>query len=138
MKARGRKYTTVKAIDNINAYLQRQDYASALFLSSIYVHIRLKSLLSDKLAHRQKEKWRVVFAELNELRLGFSPALRMCRAAGMISSDRFGEMKQLWKKRNSLAHESALWRDMGTDDVSEIVRLCKCAEGLLEDTSRID
>jgi len=138
MKTTERKDTTAKAVGKINEYLHRRDYASALFLSSIYVHIRLKSLLSDKLAHRQKEKWRVVFAELNKLRLGFSPALRMCRAAGMISSERFGEMKQLWQKRNSLAHESALWRDMGTDDVSEIVRLCKCAEGFLEETSRTD
>lgn len=136
MKARGRKYTTVKAIDNINAYLQRQDYASALFLSSIYVHIRLKSLLSDKLARRHEEKWGIVFAELNELKLGFSLALRMCRAAGLISPRQFGEMKRLWRKRNSLAHESTLWRDMAADDVTEIIRLCDCVEGFLEKTGR--
>jgi len=138
MKPIERRRTSAKAVDKINEYLHRRDYASAVFLSSIYVHIRLKSLLSDKLARRHKEKWEAVFTELNELKLGFSLALRMCKAAGMISSERFREMKQLWKKRNSLAHESTLWRDMGTEDVSEIDRLCKCAEGFLEETSGTD
>lgn len=135
MKPLERRDTTAKAVAKIDEYLNNRDYTSALFFSAIYAHTRLKSLLADKLARRDKEKWQVVVKELKDMRLSFYAALRMCKASGIISPEQYGDLHELGKRRNNLAHESVLWRRMERKDINDIDRLCKCARKFLQETS---
>jgi len=114
MRSEERSKTTEKAVAKINEFLNNRDYPSALLLSAIYAHIRLKALLADKLAHHDKEKWQVAFKDLKDMRLEFYAALRLCKASGVISVQQYGGLRSLNTKRNSMAHESKLWRQMAT------------------------
>jgi len=122
-------------VAKIDEFLNNRDYPSAILLSAIYVHVRLKSLLADKLARRDKEKWQVVFKDLKDMRLQFYAALRLCKASGTISLQQYGDLHALNKKRNNIAHESKLWRRIKTSDIDEIKRLCNCAKRFLQETS---
>lgn len=122
----------------IDSFQNSRDYASALLLSAIYVHMRLKSLLTDKLSRHDKEKWQVTVRELNDLRLSFYAALRMCRGAGIISHQECGDLDALKKKRDSLVHETVMWRTMSRKDANEIIGFCNSAKRFLRRTSQID
>jgi hypothetical protein len=125
----------MKAVDRINKYLERNDHASALFLCYIYAHIRLKSLLAGKLSPPQSEAKSAALHELNDVRLSFAPTLRMCKVAGLINSTQFTDLRELKKKRDSLAHESILWREIEKTETPDIERVCKNALRFLEDTT---
>lgn len=113
----------------IDSYLERKEYTSALLLSSIYVHIRLKSLLTDRL-NPPKDKWK----EVSSTRLSFGIPRRLCNLLGILSQNDSRELKELWEKRNKIAHESQLWKDPSENDIKEIKRLCESAKRFLEKT----
>ena len=128
------KQTTMKAVARIKRYLERKDHASALFLCYVYVHIRLKSILARNLASHQSGASPATLSEWNKVRLSFPPALRMCKAARLISPAQYNDLHELQKKRNSLAHESILWRDIEKTETPDIERVCRKALRFLQDT----
>src|SRR5207244_3309577 len=119
----------------IDQFLNNHDYTSALLLSAIYAHIRLKSLLADKLAPHNIGNRKVAFKDLMDMRLDFYPAIQLCKASGIISPKQHADLQSLNSKRNDVAHESKLWRTMEPVDVSQIEGLCSRAKSFLQETS---
>jgi len=125
-----REETTKYAKRMIDFYLKNKEYATALLLSSIYVHIRLKSLLTDRL-NPPKDKWKKV----SSTRLDFRPALNLCKNLEILSVAESQELGKLWSKRCKIAHESSLWREPSEKDINEIKRFCESAKHFLEITT---
>lgn len=109
------------------------DYISALFLSAIYVDMRLKTLLTARLSPR-KNKWKDVHAQLGDL-LGVNRRLSVCANLGLVSPAMVRNLKKLWAMRSEVAHESRVWQKLTNEDVRKIKRLCKAAMTFLEQTN---
>ncbi|MBO3754784.1 MAG: hypothetical protein FGF53_07925 [Candidatus Brockarchaeota archaeon] len=115
-----REETTKYAVKKIDSFLENKEYTSALLLSSIYVHIRLRSLLTDRL-NPPKDKWK----EISKIRINFRLALKLCIELGIIPKSFPCKLKKLWKKRNEVAHESKIWKNLQESEIEEIKRLWK-------------
>ena len=57
MEKTEREETTDYAKKKVNKFLKNKEYISALLLTSIYMNIRLKTLLTNRLSPA-KEKWK--------------------------------------------------------------------------------
>lgn len=128
-----REETTRYARKKINSYLHSHDYISALLLASIYVNIRLRSLLTNRLSPT-KDKWEKTSRVLDSL-LGFNKLVNLCDHMGLIVDCKPKKLKGLWTKRCNVAHESKLWRTLQPEDKTEIAQLCKSAIDFLQKTN---
>ena len=128
-----RKETTNYAKKNINTFLKKQEYISALLLVWIYVDIRLRTLLTDFI-EPQNSRWN----ETSEIlgKISTKELIILCfKKYKLILKDQNKVLHQLNEKRNKVAHESSLWRTVPQDDQVEIEGLCKSAIQFLEDTT---
>ena len=115
--------TTDYAIKRIQSHLDEKEYATALLLASIYVHMRLRSLLADRLEEKGDD-WGAIH---KSLRIDFVPAVRTCETLGLLRGQNPKNLTKLWDKRGSVAHESRLWRNPSEKDKEETKRLCMSA-----------
>lgn len=125
-----RTTTTDYAEEKIRAYLADEEYAPALLFSSSYVHMRLKSLLADRL-WREGDDWRVIH---NDLDISFMSAVRLCDALKLMGGQNPKDLRRLWEKRGYGAHESGLWRNPSESEKKEVRRLCESAIMFLRGT----
>jgi hypothetical protein len=136
MKETEREQATKYAVDQIQEYLIKDyDYTSALLLAAIYVHMRLKSLLTDRLSP-DKKQWKEVHVRLGDL-LGFRRTVSICKSLGLVSEEMSKNLKELYDMRSEVAHESRIWRELKNLDVEKVKRLCKCAIEFLEETKSV-
>ena len=135
MKLSEREETTKYANNIVSSYLKKKEYTSALLLASIYVNIRLKSLLTDRLSP-SKSKWRSVSKKLN---FSFNNLLDRCNRLGISKKYDFNPkyLKKLWKMRCSIAQESKLWKKLSEKDEENIEELCLSAKAFLEKTKNM-
>ena len=127
-----REETTKYASKKIKSYLDGEDYTSALLLSSIYVNMRLRSLLADRL-FPPRNKWKAVS---NKLDVGFNRLLNLCQELGLLHGFNKKPLKNLWEKRCNVAHESKLWKELSQKDKEDIRQLCESAIKFLEKTQK--
>ncbi len=126
-----REQTTSYATKTIKAYLAKGDHISALLLTSIYLNIRLKSLLTEKLSPPEN-KWKTTSALLH---IDFKRLVDLCNLLGLLKGYSSEKLKTLWDMRNKVAHESELWRDLSEKEQDEIVNLCESAIEFLKKTN---
>ena len=134
MKITEREETTIYTREKIKKYLGDRDYTSALLLSSIYVEIRLRTLLTDWLSP-PKEKWEKVSKDILT-KLRFWQLANLCADLGLLSGDEKRKLDKLRKKRNSIAHESKLWKQISNEEKRQIEQLCEFAIQFLERTKK--
>jgi len=134
-----REETTKYAKGKIETFLKNHDYVSALFLSSIYLNIRLRSLLTDRLLQPKNEwkenEWKEISRMLTGIGKGFNTFVNLCNRLGLLEGHNPEDLKGLWNMRNKIAHESELWKSLSERDEKEIRRLCKSAIEFLEKTN---
>ena len=130
MNRSARETATDYAEEKIKSYLDAKEYAPALLLSANYVHMRLKSLLADRL-WRRGDDWRAIH---NNLDINFMSAVRLCNFFGLLKGQNPRELRRLWEKRGYGAHESGLWRNPSKAEKREIERLCESAITFLRKT----
>lgn len=135
-----REDTTKKAIERIDEFLGKPDYISALLISSIYVHMRLRSLITDRLSPPD-DKWKKISGMLDNEFSGFKRLVSLCDELHLLNNHDPEELKELWKNlknlwdmRGNIAHESELWRKLTKEDEEKIRNLCKSAKEFLEKT----
>jgi len=126
-----REETTKYARERIDTYLKNDDFISALLLASIYLNIRLKSLLADRLSP-PKAQWRKTSRMLD---IGFNRLVNLCNQLGLLKHHNPKNLKKLWDKRCKVAHESKLWRGLSQRNKEDIDRLCRSAIEFLEKTT---
>jgi len=127
-----RKKTAKFAKEKISDFLDNERHTSALLLSSIYVNLRLRTLLTEHLSPT-KSKWRAVS---NKLDIGFNRLLSLCNEFDLLYGFNTEPLKRLYKRRCKIAHESELWREISPEDKKEIKSLCESAIEFLENTIR--
>lgn len=129
-----RQNTTKYAVERIERELgENFDWITALFVSAIYVDIRLRSLLTDRLAP-DKAKWEEVHRRLGDL-WGINRRITLCNNLGLITDDVARNLKSLWDVRSETAHESRIWVELKEKDKERIGHLCEEATKFLRDTS---
>jgi hypothetical protein len=131
-----RKKTTKLATAKINDFLDREDFTSALLLASIYVHMRLKTLITLRLNPPQKH-WRDISNSFNSANspLGYNSLLNVCNKLDLVENEDKNRLKQLWNMRNSIAHETELWKTITERKQQEIIELCHYATEFLKNTN---
>ena len=129
-----REETTDYAKKKINLFLKDSEHISALFLASIYVNIRLKTLLTNRLSPAQ-EKWTNTSNVIDSL-YGFKKMVSLCDKLELIPITP-KTLKNLWDKRSEVAHESKLWKEdqLPDEEIKEITELCNSAIDFLQKTS---
>jgi len=129
-----REETTDYAKRKIDSFLENHEYLSALLLASIYVNIRLRSLLTNRLSP-PKNEWKKTAQVLDSL-YGFKKMVSLCDKLGLIPN-KPKILKNLWDKRSSVAHESTLWKEeeLSDEEKKEITHLCKSAIKFLQQTN---
>lgn len=101
MQQSDREEATDYAKRQIDDFLLRRYYTSAILLASIYVDIRLTSLLTDRLSP-SKAKWEEIASVVRNLNL--SQKIRLCKSKGILENRTFArELHKLREKRNKLA-----------------------------------
>jgi hypothetical protein len=132
-----RKRTTKVATEKISELLERNDYTSALLLASIYVHMRLRTLITLRLNPPQ-ENWRDISNSFNSSLspLGYNSLLNVCGKLHLVTVEDKNNLKRIWALRNSIAHETGLWKALSKKKKTEINRLCKHAAEFLRSTNR--
>ena len=127
-----RKKTTEYASKKIKAYLNDDDYMSALLLSSIYANMRLRSLLTDWVSP-PKNKWKRTSSEV--LNLNFKRLIDLCNRLKLLHDKEEKNLHALREKRNEVAHESRLWKPLSEPEKKKIERLSDFTIQFLERTS---
>jgi len=126
-----REETTEYASKKINSYLENDDYTSALLLASIYASIRLRTLLTNWISP-PKDKWKQT-SEI--LKLNFSRLITLCTQHKLLHDNENKKLDALRKKRNEIAHESALWKELSDkEEKKKIKQLCMFTKNFLERT----
>ncbi len=127
--------TTDYATKKINSFLENHEYLSALLLASIYVNIRLRSLLTNRLSP-PKNEWKKISQALDSV-YGFKKMVSLCDKLELIPTGKPRILKSLWDKRSKVAHESTLWKEeeLSDDEKKKITNLCKCAITFLQQTN---
>lgn len=128
-----REKTTEYASTKVKSYLASGEYISALLLASIYVNIRLRSILTYRL-DPPKEKWKYTSNALDSL-LGFSKLVNLCEELKLVHDFDLRKLKKLWERRCKVAHESDLWRELPKLDKNDITQLCESAIEFLQKTN---
>jgi len=128
-----REGTTKYAVKKINSYLTapKPDYKSALLLSAIYAEIRLRTLLTDWVSppkDRRKETGKL-------FNLKFNGLINRCKHHKLLDGKERKTLDELRKKRNQLAHETALWKKLPTKEKKNIALLCKSTIQFLKRTT---
>jgi len=128
-----REETTIRAKGLITTFLGEKQYTSALLLSTIYADMRLRSLIADRFSP-PKDKWQEVSDILSSL--SFNSLLTLCKKLGLSEQYNFEikPLKELWKERCKIAHESTLWRKLSEKDIGIITGCCNSTTDLLEKT----
>ena len=131
-----REKTTKYATEKINDLLERQDFTSALLLASIYVHMRLKTLITLRLSP-PKEHWRDIADSFNSggSPLGFYGLINVCSKLGLVQNQDTRKLKGLWTHRNKIAHDTELWKKISDKKQREIIELCDFAKKFLKNTN---
>ncbi len=124
--------TTKDAIKRIKDDLRKGDYISALLLSAIYMDIRSRTLLTNRL-QPDEAKWKKIHSELDDIR-GPKTRLSICENLNLVSHQVAKDLKDLWDTRGDVAHTSRIWRNPTEEDITKIDRLCKVALQFFEDT----
>ncbi len=134
MQLSEREEATNYAKKQIDNFLSRRDYTSALLLACIYVDIRLTTLLTNRLS-QAKRNWEEIATIVRKL--SFSQKIQLCKAKGLLSGNKqtSKDLHKLREKRNKSAHESQLWRNPSSNDIREIKRICNFAKTFLEATN---
>lgn len=127
-----REKTARFAKEKINDFLDNGGYTSALMLASIYVNLRLRSLLTEYISPTEN-KWRTVS---NKLDIGFNRLLSLCKELNLLYGFNVEPLKRLYNRRCKIAHESELWKKILPKDKEEIKSLCESAIEFLENTIR--
>lgn len=125
-----RDKTAKFAKKKINEFLDNGGHTSALLLASIYVNLRLRTLLTEYISPT-KSRWRAVS---NKLDIGFNRLLSLCNEFDLLNGFNTEPLKRLYKRRCKIAHESELWKKICPEDKEEIKSLCQSAIELLENT----
>jgi hypothetical protein len=132
MKSSERERTTDYAIKAIDYFLKQEEYTSAILISSIYMDIRLRTLLTERLSP-PKGKWKDVHKQLDELNF---PTLRnLCRDLNLINPQTATSLSELNACRNKVAHKTTFWKvNFTTEQINQIHRFCASAKTFLSDT----
>jgi hypothetical protein len=134
MQETEREKTTRFAVNRISKEIDESyDWISALLLSAIYVDIRLRSLLTDRLSPREA-RWKEVHTQLGEL-WGVNRRITLCKNLELISGDMARNLKELREVRSQVAHESRIWVELTKEDMERMVHLCGKAMRLLKETN---
>jgi hypothetical protein len=128
-----RENTTRYATDKINHLLDNNDFTSAVLLTSIYVNMRLKTLITVRLNPPQQH-WQDTSNAFNSL-LGYKNLLSVCNMLGLMKGCNFKQLKDLWEKRCVVAHETELWKNISPQEQQEIRELCNSAIDFLKKTT---
>ena len=118
--------------EKVNALLDDENHTSALLFSSIYVNLRLRTLLTEYLSPA-KNKWRGISEKLD---IGFNRLLSLCDEFGLLHGFNKKPLTKLWEKRCKIAHESSLWKKVPPKEKEAIKNLCESAIDFLENTVR--
>lgn len=130
-----REATTNYACETINSFLKNNEYRSALLFSSIYLEIRLRTLLTDRMSPL-KVKWKETSKKFEKYDL--YNLIEFCGLLELISENERKDLDELRDKRNNVAHESRLWRNKPQkNEKNKIERLCNSAIQFLERTRRV-
>lgn len=131
-----REKTTEYASERIKSFLEKSeaDYISALLLSSVYVNLRLRTLLTDWVKP-PRNNWKRVSSEVINC-LDFHELIVLCSRYKLLINGERKKLEKLRKKRNHVAHESTLWKKLKERDKKQISSLCNFAIQFLERTNR--
>lgn len=127
-----REETTEYAIKSIDSLLAGNYYAAALLLASTYSHIRLRTLLTDYISP-PKDKWKETHSILS--RLPFYKLLAHCEKNGKLEQTDPTKLKNLQDKRNKVAHETELWKELNQTEIGEIKQKCEFVKDFLKKTN---
>jgi len=107
-----REETTDYASKRIKSLLGDDEHISALLLASIYVNIRLKSLLTNRLTP-PKSRWKETWQTLDSL-YGFKKMVSLCDKLGLLPNrpEMPRKIKKLWDKRVRLSTNQNCGRDL--------------------------
>lgn len=126
-----RENTTKYACDKIDSFLKQCDYTSAILLSTIYAHIRLRAMYTDWLAPPENE-WKETF---DKQKGTFSVFIYRCGKSRLFIGEEKTNLDSLRNLRNNIAHESKLWRETTPEDERNIKNLCKFTKKFLRRTT---
>lgn len=132
MKITEREETTQYVIKTIDSCFERNEYTSALLLSSIYVGIRLSTMLTNYLSPN-KEKWKETHELLNKI--NFNGLLKHCKEKNILSRSDKDKLDKVNALRNKIAHESTIWREPSIEDIRNIKEKCEFVKDFLQRTN---
>lgn len=131
-----RENTTKLATKRINELIERDDVISALLLASIYAHMRLRTLITLQL-RPSKKHWREIANSFNSggSILGYGALVSVCNKLELVQNEDKEQLKDLWRLRNSIAHETDIWKGITKDDEKEMKALCNFTIEFLKKTN---
>lgn len=130
-----RQQTTEYAIAKIREFLDRNDFTSAVLLSSIYVEMRLRTLVTLRLQPPEKN-WYATSDAFTNL-LGYNKLLNLCSKVGILPDCNQRKLKELSDERNHVAHDTELWKEIIDKERQEsIIDLCNNAIEFLKNTTQ--
>lgn len=130
-----RENTTKLATKRINELVD-DDVISALLLASIYAHMRLRTLITLQLKPPKKH-WREIADSFDSggSILGYGALVSVCNKIGLIDNNDKAQLKKVWKFRNSIAHETTIWKDVTKENKKAMIALCDFVKDFLNRTS---
>lgn len=132
MDATERDETTRYVIRTIDSCLQRGDHNIALLLASIYAGIRLRTLIVENKSP-DKGKWKQTHEKLG--RKSFQKLLEKCESDKILKKNDVKKLDKIRLQRNSIVHESKLWREPTSKDIDDIKRNCEFLKDFFQRTT---
>ena len=138
-----RRETTEFAVKKIQDFIDRKDFTSVVLISSIYVEMRLRTLITLRLNPPEKN-WESTSRSFINL-LGYKKLLSVCSEVGLLDNcmnncDKqklLKNLKDLYAERCKIAHETKIWRGIDEEDKKQISSLCDNAIQFLKNTTNI-
>lgn len=132
MKPKERVQTTKYVTKTIDSFLERGDYNVALLLASIYAAIRLTTIITERIL-TDKRKWKETHKKLG--RLSLKGLLKKCDELEILTKIDLKKLDKIRIQRNSIAHESKLWRSPKSKDIDDIKKNCEFLKDFFQRTT---
>jgi RNA processing factor Prp31 len=131
-----RQETTDIATNKIIQMLNdKKDYTSALLLASIYVDMRIRTIIAlqlDLSGQRFEE-----ISNILDSQVGFRNLIGIIENMGKIKKQEADKLRELYTERCKVAHETTLWKDVSEAKQEEIKKLCNVAIDFLKKTTNL-
>lgn len=131
-----RQETTDIATNKINQMLNdKKDYTSALLIASIYVDMRIRTIIALQL-DSSGQKFEQI-SHILDSQVGFRNLIGIIENMGKIKKQEADKLRELYTERCKVAHETTLWKDVSEEKQEEIKKLCNVAIDFLNKTTNL-